>query len=162
MRESLSLALRRSRWMTSLGLAVLAFGLSGCLYQDLQVIEVQEFSEIHLSLDGLAAHLAVDVYNPNPYAVTVQGADVRLRVDEEVVGDVTLAEGVTIRPEAQARVLLEVQTRDGALGRVLKNDLMNLLRGVELPFVAEGNVTGKAFGLTFRFPLRHEQTLNLR
>jgi hypothetical protein len=45
---------------------------------------------------------------------------------------------------------------------VLKNDLMNLLRGAEVPFTAEGSVTGKAFGLSFTVPLRHEQSLNIR
>ena len=36
-----------------------------------------------------------------------------------------------------------------------------LLRGAEVPFTAKGSVTGKAFGLSFKVPLRHEQPLNI-
>jgi LEA14-like dessication related protein len=128
----------------------------------LEVLAVEDFSELRLSLDGMQARMDVDVYNPNPYAVTVTRADVKLYVNQEVVGDVTLVEDQIIRPDAQATAILRVATRDGALGRVLKNDLMNLLRGAEVPFVAEGSVTGKAFGLSFTVPLRHDQSLNIR
>jgi LEA14-like dessication related protein len=143
-------------------LAAAMFCLTGCIYQDLEVLAVEDFSELRLSLDGMQARMDVDVYNPNPYAVTVTRADVKLYVNQEVVGDVTLVEDQIIRPDAQATVPLRVATRDGALGRVLKNDLMNLLRGAEVPFVAEGSVTGKAFGLSFTVPLRHDQSLNIR
>lgn len=152
----------RKTLATWVAMAAATFSLSGCIYQDLEVLAVEDFSELRLSLDGMQARMDVDVYNPNPYAVTVTRADVKLYVNQEVVGDVTLVEDQIIRPDAQATVPLRVATRDGALGRVLKNDLMNLLRGAEVPFVAEGSVTGKAFGLRFTVPLRHDQSLNIR
>lgn len=143
-------------------LVLLTVALSGCLYQDLEVLAVEDFSEVRLSLDGMQARMDVDVFNPNPYAVTVTEADVQLRVNQEVVGDLVLSEPQSIRPEARATVSLQVSTREGALGRVLKNDLMNLLRGAEVPFTAQGSVTGKAFGLSFTLPLRHDQPMNFR
>ena len=143
-------------------LMLVMVGLSGCFYQDLEVLSVDDFSQVRVSLDGMQARMDVDVFNPNPYAVTVTDADVKLYVNQEVVGDVTLLEAQAIRPAARATVPLQVQTRDGALGKVLKNDLMNLLRGAEVPFTANGSVTGKAFGLSFTVPLRHEQPLNIR
>ena len=142
--------------------ALMVFGLSGCFYQDLEVLAVDDFSQVRLSLDGMQAQMDVDVFNPNSYAVTVTEADVKLYVNQEVVGDVTLLEAQASRPEARATVGLQVQTRDGALGQVLKNDLMNLLRGAEVPFTAKGSVRGEAFGLSFTVPLRHEQPLNIR
>jgi hypothetical protein len=39
---------------------------------------------------------------------------------------------------------------------------MSLLRGSEVPFVAEGTVMGKAFGLRLSIPFRHTETLTLR
>ena len=86
----------------------------------------------------------------------------KLYVDEAVVGDVTLHEITTIRPEARATVPLHVRTREGALREVLKHDLMNLIRGSEVAFTAKGEVTGKAFGLSFTVPLTHDQTLNTK
>ena len=151
MRESLRLA------MLAMALGV---GLTGCLYQDLEVLEVEAFSDLSFSLQGMQAQMNVDVFNPNPYAVKVTGTDVKLYVDEAVVGDVTLHEITTIRPEARATVPLHVRTREGALREVLKYDLMNLIRGTEVAFTAKGEVTGKAFGLSFTVPLTHDQTLN--
>ena len=151
MRESLRLA------TVALALGV---GLTGCLYQDLEVLEVEAFSDLSFSLQGMQAQMNVDVFNPNPYAVKVTGADVKLYVDEAVVGDVTVREITTIRPEARATVPLHVRTREGALREVLKHDLMNLIRGTDVAFTAKGEVTGKAFGLSFTVPLKHDQTLN--
>ena len=151
MRESLRLA------MLTLALGL---GLTGCLYQDLEVLEVEAFSDLSFSLQGMKAQMNVDVFNPNPYAVKVTGADVKLYVDEAVVGDVTVREITTIRPEARATVPLHVRTREGALREALKHDFMNLIRGTDVAFKAKGEVTGKAFGLSFTAPLIHDQTLN--
>ena len=147
-----------------LGIVALALGvgLTGCLYQDLEVLEVEAFSDLSFTLQGMQAQMNLDVFNPNPYAVKVTGTDVKLYVDEAVVGDVTLKETTTIRPEARATVPLHVRTREGALREVLKRDLLNLIRGTDVAFTAKGDVTGKAFGFAFTVPLTHDQTLNIQ
>ena len=143
------------------GMAMLMMGLSGCLYQNVEVVAVNDLSKVQLSLQGMQALMDVDVYNPNPYGVTVTDANVNLFIHGEVVGDVTLMESQAIRPNAMATVSLQVITRDGALREVLKNDLMNLLGGGEVPFTADGFVTAKALGLSFTFPLKHDQTIKI-
>ena len=136
--------------------------LQGCLFQDLEVLAVEDFSDVQLSLNGFQARLVVDVYNPNPYPVKVFEADVALTVEQDQIGQVVLLAPTVIRPDARGEVELEVRTMDGALGRLLKNDLMSFLRGSEVPFVAEGTVMGKAFGLRLSIPFRHKETLTLR
>ena len=136
--------------------------MQGCLLQDLEVLAVEDFSDVQLSLNGFQARLVVDVYNPNPYPVKVFEADVALTVEQDQIGQVVLLAPTVIRPDARGEVELEVRTMDGALGRLLKNDLMSLLRGSEVPFVAEGTVMGKAFGLRLSIPFRHQETLTLR
>jgi LEA14-like dessication related protein len=144
-----------------LGLS-LTLGLQGCLFQDLEVLAVEDFSDVQLSLNGFQARLVVDVYNPNPYPVTVFEADVALTVEQDPIGQVVLLAPTVIRPDARGEVELEVRTMDGALARLLTNDLMSLLRGSEVPFVAEGTVMGKAFGLRLSIPFRHTENLTLR
>lgn len=144
-----------------LGLTLM-LGLQGCLFQDLEVLAVEDFSDVQLSLNGFQARLVVDVYNPNPYPVTVFEADVALTVEQDPIGQVVLLAPTVIRPDARGEVELEVRTMDGALARLLTNDLMSLLRGSEVPFVAEGTVMGKAFGLRLSIPFRHTETLTLR
>lgn len=144
-----------------LGLSMM-LSVQGCLFQDLEVLAVEDFSDVQLSLNGFQARLVVDVYNPNPYPVKVFEADVVLTVEQDQIGQVVLLAPTVIRPDARGEVELEVRTMDGALGRLLKNDLMSLLRGSEVPFVAEGTVMGKAFGLRLSIPFRHKETLTLR
>ena len=144
-----------------LGLSMM-LSVQGCLFQDLEVLAVEDFSDVQLSLNGFQARLVVDVYNPNPYPVKVFEADVALSVEQDQIGQVVLLAPTVIRPDARGEVELEVRTMDGALGRLLKNDLMSLLRGSEVPFVAEGTVMGKAFGLRLSIPFRHKETLTLR
>ena len=144
-----------------LGLSMM-LSVQGCLFQDLEVLAVEDFSDVQLSLNGFQARLVVDVYIPNPYPVKVFEADVALTVEQDQIGQVVLLAPTVIRPDARGEVELEVRTMDGALGRLLKNDLMSLLRGSEVPFVAEGTVMGKAFGLRLSIPFRHKETLTLR
>ena len=147
--------------MWCLGLSMM-LSVQGCLFQDLEVLAVEDFSDVQLSLNGFQARLVVDVYNPNPYPVKVFEADVALTLEQDQIGQVVLLAPTVIRPDARGEVELEVRTMDGALGRLLKNDLMSLLRGSEVPFVAEGTVMGKAFGLRLSIPFRHQETLTLR
>ena len=144
-----------------LGLSMM-LSVQGCLFQDLEVLAVEDFSDVQLSLNGFQARLVVDVYIPNPYPGKVFEADVALTVEQDQIGQVVLLAPTVIRPDARGEVELEVRTMDGALGRLLKNDLMSLLRGSEVPFVAEGTVMGKAFGLRLSIPFRHKETLTLR
>ena len=150
----------RGLWSFVALLSMLA--LQGCLFQDLEVLSVEEFEDVQLSLNGFQAKLVVDVYNLNPYPVTVFEADVDLKVEDQTIGEVSLLSPTVIRPDARAEIALAVRTMDGALARLLKNDLMSLLRGSEVPFVAEGTVMGKAFGLRLSIPFRHKETLTLR
>ena len=149
-------------WTMWVLVAIVSMTWASCLYQDLEVLEVEEFSKVKLSFDGLECRLDVDVYNPNPYAVTVTDADVKLLVKNDLVGEVAVLEATQIRPDAQATVPLHVETYDGALGKVLKNDLMNLIQGNHVPFAVRGSIKGEAFGLTLSVPVRREQSLKLR
>ena len=141
---------------------MMMLGLQGCFFQDLEVLSVEDFSDVQISLNGLEARLVVDVYNPNPYPVTVFEADVALTVEQNPIGQVVLLSPTVIRPDARGEVELVVKTMDGALGRLLKNDLLSLLRGSEVPLVAEGTVMGKAFGLRLSIPFRHKENLTIR
>ena len=75
--------------------AMVSMTWTGCLYQDLEVLEVEDFSKVKLSFDGLECRMDVDVYNPNPYAVTVTEADVKLLVKDDLVGEVAVAHTMT-------------------------------------------------------------------
>ena len=92
----------RGLWSFVALFSVLA--LQGCLFQDLEVLSVEEFEDVQLSLNGFQAKLVVDVYNPNPYPVTVFEADVDLKVEDQTIGEVSLLSPTVIRPDARAEI----------------------------------------------------------
>ena len=50
-------------------------------------------------------------------------------------------------------VRFNVATRDGAIAEILKADVMNFLKGADVPFSASGKIIGKAWGLTIEVPV---------
>ena len=70
------------QWMQWAVLLACCVGLTGCLYEDLEVLEVDDFSNVQISLEGLESQMDVVVYNPNPYAVNLVGADILLTVGD--------------------------------------------------------------------------------
>ena len=131
--------------------AIVAISLSGC-YQQLEVIDLDGFSNVEITLRGMKSDMQVEVYNPNIMSVEIIDADVVLKLGEVEAGDVTLMERVKLVAGDTAVVNLKVATRQGALGQVLK-------RGSML-FTADGVIVGKAWGMKIEIPVHHEQDLS--
>ena len=51
----------RNSWMTWVLVAMVSMTSTGCLYQDLEVLEVEDFSKVKLSFDGLECRMDVDL-----------------------------------------------------------------------------------------------------
>lgn len=132
-----------------LGLVALLF--SGC-YTKLEVIEIEGFSNVEVSLRGMKSDMQVEVYNPNFMAVEIVDADVVLKLGEVEAGDVTLVERVKLASGDTAVVNLKVATRQGALGQILKKGSML--------FSADGFIVGKAWGMKMEIPVHHEEDLS--
>jgi len=132
-------------------LAIVALSLSGC-YQQLEVVDLDGFSNVEITLRGMKSDMQVEVYNPNFMSVEIVDADVVLKMGEVEAGDVTLVERVKLAAGDTAVVNLKVATRKGALGQVFK-------RGSML-FSADGVIVGKAWGMKMEIPVHHEQDLS--
>jgi LEA14-like dessication related protein len=132
-------------------LAIVAISFSGC-YQQLEVIDIDGFSNVEITLRGMKSDMQVEVYNPNFMSVEIVDAEVVLKLGEVEAGDVTLMERVKLAAGDTVVVNLKVATRQGALGQLLK-------RGSML-FTADGVIVGKAWGMKMEIPVHHEQDLS--
>lgn len=135
--------------------------LTGC-YKQLEVINVEDFSEISIGLSGLRSNLYVKIYNPNLYDIELYETAITLRVQEIEAGDVSLSEIVKLGARDTAIIRLHVVTREGAIAEILKADVINFIQGKEVPFSASGTVSGKSWGFKVEVPLEHSQNLSLR
>ena len=135
--------------------------LTGC-YKQLEVINVEDFSEISIGLKGLRSNLDVKIYNPNLYDIELYETAITLRVKDIEAGDVSLSEIVKLGARDTAIIRLHVVTREGAIAEILKADVINFIQGKEVPFSASGTVSGKSWGFKVEVPLEHSQNLSLR
>ena len=143
-------------------LAIIAIStLTGC-YRQLEVINVENFSEVTIGLKGLRSNLDVKIYNPNLYPIELNETQITLRVRDVEAGYVSLSEIVEIGARDTATIRLHVTTREGAIAEILKNDVFNFLKGAEVPFSASGIVSGKSWGFKIEVPLEHSQNISLR
>ncbi|MDE0722279.1 MAG: LEA type 2 family protein, partial [Flavobacteriales bacterium] len=128
-------------------LAILAIStLTGC-YKQLEVITVEDFSEVTIGLKGLRSNLDVKIYNPNLYPIELNETQITLRVRGVDAGYVSLYKIVNIGARDTATIRLHVATREGAIAEILKKDVLNFLKGEEVPFSASGIVSGKSWGV---------------
>jgi|TARA_B110000196_G_C20969833_1_gene578117 LEA14-like dessication related protein len=142
--------------------AILAIStLTGC-YKQLEVINVEDFSEVVIGLKGLRSNLDVNIYNPNFYPIELDETQITLRVRDVDAGYVSLSKIVNIGARDTATIRLHVVTREGAIAEILKKDVLNFLKGEEVPFSASGIVSGKSWGVKIEVPLEHSQNISLR
>ena len=102
----------------------------------------------------------VVIYNPNSI-FKLKSANILLRVGEIEAGDVELAEQITLASNDTTDVVLRVATRKGAHGRILKQNFRDMINGGEIPFSAEGEITGQSLGLKRKIPIKYSETLEL-
>ena len=135
--------------------------LTGC-YRQLEVINVDNFSEVTVGLKGLSSNLDVTIYNPNIYPIQLNETQIILRVRDVEAGHLSLSEIVKIGARDTATIKLHVATREGSIAEILKNDVFNFLQGEEIPFSASGIVSGKSWGVKVEVPLEHSQNIRIR
>ena len=138
----------------------LAMALPGCLHK-IEVVEIEKFSNVEFGFKGMKSDLVVRVYNPNYLSFKLKSADILLSVGEIAVGDAVLVEQITLASNDTTNVVLRVATRKGSLGRILQQNFRNMINGSEIPFLAEGEITGQFLGLKKKIPIKYSETLEL-
>ena len=145
------------RWVV-----VACLAMTGCGFQSLEVLRVQDVTVTSWTREGLEAQWGIEMENPNRFAVTVKETKVNIKVDEEAVGEVILLEPQRIKSGESALLNFQIETHEGAIGNVLRRHLIQAIMGNDIPIEIDGTVYGKAFGLSIRIPVNHIQYLNIR
>ena len=126
----------------------LAVSLSSCsLYEDVDVIEVQNVDVKEFSKDIIAADIFLKIDNPNFYKIKLTESDIDLFMNGKKMGKLHLREPLELRKrEVSVQALRMTADISDMSGDFLANTLMLLFaKSVELK--AEGYVRGKAMGI---------------
>ena len=144
---------RKGFWL----LFFLVFVLQGCrVYRDVEFKGVKETRFTSFNAQGVSCEFDVEVYNPNPYKITLMQSDVNLFLEGTRLGKVQLPESAVLQAEKSTVLKLTCTAEPssipkivgGAIGLVFKKDIV---------IEGKGNVTAKAFLVTKTVPVEFTQ-----
>ena len=135
---------------------IMAF--SSC-FKQIEVVEVEGFSNVELSLKGIKSDMVVRIYNPNPIPFDIKSADIILSVGDIVAGDLVLDESVKLSSRDTTEVILKLVSRKGAIGKIMVDNFTNAISGSEIKFKAKGEIVSSTLGIKRRLPISHEEQI---
>ena len=144
---------RKGFWL----LFFLVFVLQGCrVYRDAQFKGVKETRFTSFNAQGVSCEFDVEVYNPNPYKITLMQSDVNLFLEGTRLGKVQLPESAVLHAENSTILKLTCTAEPssipkivgGAIGLVFKKDVV---------IEGKGMVTAKASLVTKTVPVEFTQ-----
>ena len=149
------IALNRLKWL----LLLVVVMLQSCrVYRDVEFKAVKETRFTSFNSKGISCEFEVELFNPNPYKITLMQSDVDLYLEGTRLGKVQLPESAQLN--ADGKTLLKLAcTADpssipklvgGAIGMVFKKDLV---------IEGKGSVTAKAFLITKSVSVEFKQRL---
>jgi LEA14-like dessication related protein len=149
------IALNRLKWL----LLLVVVTLQSCrVYRDVEFKAVKETRFTSFNSKGISCEFEVELFNPNPYKITLMQSDVDLYLEGTRLGKVQLPESAQLN--ADGKTLLKLAcTADpssipklvgGAIGMVFKKDLV---------IEGKGSVTAKAFLITKSVSVEFKQRL---
>lgn len=140
---------------------ILVFFLSSC-YQQISIVQVDDFSNIEIGFKELKADLDIYIYNPNVFKITVESAQIDLSVGDLQAGEVKLSGITTLNPQDTTTIHLAVKTSNGALAKILKENALIVLKGGKVPFTADGVIVAGAWKFKKELSVTHTEEIGLR
>jgi LEA14-like dessication related protein len=147
--------LKGGHWL----LLLVLITLQGCrVYRDVEFKGVKETRFTSFSAKGVSCEFDVEIYNPNPYKISLISSEVDLFMEGTRLGHVALPVSAVLAPEEKTTLKLSC-TADtesipkllgGAIGLVFKKDIVIEGKGV---------ITAKAFMISKTVPVDFTQRL---
>jgi LEA14-like dessication related protein len=100
----------------------------------------------------------VELYNPNPYKITLMQSDVDLFLEGTRLGKVQLPESAILNAEEMTRLKLTCTAEPASIGKLI-GGAIGLVFKKELVIEGKGSVTAKAFLITKTVPVEFTQRI---
>lgn len=148
--------LKGGHWL----LLLVLITLQGCrVYRDVEFKGVKETRFTSFSAKGVSCEFDVEIYNPNPYKISLMKSDVELFLEGTRLGQVELPSSAIL--DADEKTILRLScTADPSTIPKLVGGAIGMVFKKELVIEGKGNVTAKAFLITKTVPVVFKQKLN--
>ena len=149
------IALNRLNWL----FLVVILTLQSCrVYRDVEFKAVKETRFTSFNAKGISCEFEVELFNPNPYKITLMQSDVDLYLEGTRLGKVQLPESAQLNADGKTLMKLSCTAEPasipklvgGAIGMVFKKDVV---------IEGKGSVTAKAFLITKTVAVEFKQRL---
>ena len=149
------IALNRLKWL----LLLVVVTLQSCrVYRDVEFKAVRETRFTSFNSKGISCEFEVELFNPNPYKITLMQSDVDLYLEGTRLGKVQLPESAQLNADGKTLLKLACTAEPssipklvgGAIGMVFKKDVV---------IEGKGSVTAKAFLITKSVSVEFKQRL---
>lgn len=133
--------------------------ISSCkLYTDVEFKGVKSTKFGSINRQGVTCEIVVEIFNPNPYKITLLNSDVELSLEGQKLGRVELPASAVLDAETKSQLNLSCTVPSesipaiagSAIGLVFKKDLM--LEG-------KGTLQAKAILISKTFPVEFKQRI---
>ncbi len=128
--------------------ALIFLCLSSCVnYDDVRLLELENVSINKITGKGIDADIWLKIDNPNNYKIKVEAKDLTFSINGKEIGKAKLSEPVTLEKSKeqsyQAKVYISIPP-DGNIDL----GVLLLMSGGQIKMALEGEVTGKAKGIS--------------
>ncbi len=133
--------------------------LQGCrVYRDVEFKGVKETRFTSFNANGVSCEFDVELYNPNPYNITLMESSVDLYLEGTKVGRVNLPEKAVLSGDDKTLLKLSCSAEPSSIPKLVGGAISMVFKK-ELLFEGKGTVKGKAFLLSKTVPVEFVQKL---
>jgi LEA14-like dessication related protein len=149
------MVLKRVNWL----LILLIVTLQGCrVYRDVEFKGVNETHFTSFNGQGISGEFDVELYNPNPYKITLMQSDVELFLEGTKLGKVQLPASAVLNAEEKTRLKLTCTAEPASIAKLV-GGAIGLIFKKELVIEGKGSVMAKAFLITKTVPVEFSQRI---
>jgi len=145
-----------------LGLIILFVSLTGCLeYKEVEVVEVGDVGIKNISLKGIEVEVAMQIKNPNKYAISIVDSDLTLSADGNKVGEAKVKEKITLPKKSNKVYRFTIKTSVDDIVNSALPVLMSLMSKDNIELGVKGDIKAKAKGIGKRFPVDFKERVKI-
>ncbi|MEY3398695.1 MAG: hypothetical protein RL220_1289 [Bacteroidota bacterium] len=129
------------------------------LYQDVEVVEVENIVFNEFGDKGAEAEVWLKISNPNGYKVLLTESAIDLYFEGRPMGEVLLLDKIEVPKKSQSTQVMKVEVQYDNLEELLGNVLVLLFKE-EFQLEAKGYVKGKALFVAKKVDINFRETLS--
>jgi LEA14-like dessication related protein len=147
------------RFLQIVAALVMLISLESCkVYQDIEFKGVKQTRFTSFNSDGVACEFDVELFNPNPYSISLMRSDIDLFLEGTRLGNVELPSWAVLKGKESTTLRLSCTAEPASIPKLL-GGAIGLVFKKEVVIEGKGNITAKAFLITKTVPVEFKQRI---